>query len=161
MRLKNTVLALGWSMALAGCSAAASVSPSQVTPASATPGASPTPGTAGLAATTAPADVAPSGAITVAMSSFKFDPSALTATSGTIGFFLQNVGAGVDPIALQNHNLVIGVDQDHPLAESSYVSAGKAAVFTVQDLAPGTYMIWCSVPHHAANGMVGTLTVSP
>jgi uncharacterized cupredoxin-like copper-binding protein len=161
MRLNKTVLAIGWSMALASCSPAAPVSPSQVTSASAPASASPTAGTAGLAATTAPADVAPSGAITVAMSSFKFDPSAITATSGTVTFFLQNVGAGIDPAAHQLHNLAIGVDQDHPLAESGYVAAGKAAVFTVQDLAAGTYMIWCMVPNHAANGMVGTLTVSP
>jgi plastocyanin len=132
MRLKNTVLALGWSMARAG-----------------------------LAATTAPADVAPSGAITVAMSSFKFDPTALTATSGTVGFFLQNVGAGTDVLAQQRHNLAIGVDQDHLLAKSDEVSAGEAVVFTVEGLAPGTYAIWCSVQGHAANGMVGTLTVSP
>jgi plastocyanin len=99
--------------------------------------------------------------ITVAMSSFKFDPSAITATSGTVGFFLTNVGAGNDPIALANHNLAIGVDRDHLLAGSGYVSAGKAAVFTVQGLEPGTYMIWCSVPYHADNGMVGTVTVRP
>jgi uncharacterized cupredoxin-like copper-binding protein len=95
------------------------------------------------------------------MSSFRFDPSAVTATSGTVGFFLTNVGAGNDAIALENHNLVIGVDRDHRLAGSGYVSAGKAAVFTVQGLEPGTYMIWCSVPYHADNGMVGTVTVRP
>jgi len=156
------ILAIAWSLTLAGCSAAASPSPTQdLTSAAATPSPSPTSGPLGLSATTAPADAAPEGAITVAMSSFKFDPSAITATSGTVGFFLKNVGAGNDPIALQDHNLAIGVDQDHLLADSGYVSAGKAVVFTVEGLEPGTYMIWCSVPHHAENGMVGTVTVRP
>jgi uncharacterized cupredoxin-like copper-binding protein len=151
-----------WCVALAGCSAAASPSPSQNPSQAATTPSPPTSsGLAGLSATTAPADVAPDGAIAVDMSSFMFEPMAITATSGTVTFFLRNVGAGNDVISQQKHNLVIGIDQDHMLAASSYVTAGKAAVFTVQGLQAGSYVIWCSVQGHAGNGMVGTLTVSP
>jgi len=161
MRLKITLLAIVWSLALAGCSAAASPSLSEALTPVAT--ASPSAGASAVSpfATTAPADVAPSGATTVAMSSFMFAPSAITVTAGRIAFFLQNVGVGDDPIALQRHNIVIGVDQDHALVKSGEVPAGKAVVFTVEGLAPGTYAIWCSVKGHSFNGMVGTLTVLP
>lgn len=160
---RSTVaLAILWSITLAGCSAATSPSPTQdLSPAEATPSPSSPSSPAGLSATTAPADAAPPGAITVNLSSLKFDPSAITATPGTVGFFLKNVGVGDDVYAQFKHNLAIGVDQDHLLAKSDYVSQGKAVVFTVQGLQPGTYVVWCSVDMHAENGMVGTLTVRP
>ena len=150
-----------WGVTLAGCAAASPSPPQNLTPSAtaASPSISAKP--IGLSATTQPADVAPDGAIAVDMSSFMFEPMAISAKAGTVTFFLRNVGVGVDPIALQNHNLVIGLDQAHVLARSDYVSAGKAAVFTVEGLEPGDYVIWCSVPGHAGNGMVGTLTVSP
>ena len=152
-------LAIAGGMTLAGCSATPSTTTTQdLTTPEARPSAS---SPVGLTATTAPAETAPADAITVEMSSFMYDPSDITAPPGTVTFFLQNVGAGDDPIALQRHNLAIGLDQDHVLASSGYVDAGEAAIFTVEGLEPGTYTVWCTVPHHAENGMVGTLIVGP
>jgi plastocyanin len=152
-------LAIAGGMTLAGCSATSSTpqTPDLTMPETRPSASSPV----GLTATTAPAETAPANAITVEMSSFMFDPSEITAPPGTVTFFLQNVGAGNDPTALQRHNLAIGLDRDHVLASSDYISAGKAAIFTVDGLEPGAYMVWCTVPHHAENGMVGTLIVGP
>ncbi len=51
------------------------------------------------------------------------------------------------------------------LAGTPYLRAEEAAIFTVNDLTPGSYLFWCSVVYgnaaHAAYGMVGTLTITP
>jgi uncharacterized cupredoxin-like copper-binding protein len=39
------------------------------------------------------------------------------------------------------------------------VRVNHSAVFTVHGLDAGEYVIWCDVDNHAAEGMVGTLTV--
>jgi len=95
------------------------------------------------------------------MASFMFTPSSLRAKAGTLVFFLKNEGNGFDPASSQPHNLAIGPEVGHAIASSSYVLWGKSAIFTVDGLAAGSYAIWCSVPGHANNGMVGTLTVAP
>jgi uncharacterized cupredoxin-like copper-binding protein len=57
--------------------------------------------------------------------------------------------------------LVIGRDPDHVLAESDHLAAGKAVVFSVDGLNPGTYVISCSVQGHPANGMVEDSGLQP
>jgi plastocyanin len=52
------------------------------------------------------------------------------------------------------------------LAATPHVAANQTVAFTVNGLAPGTYVFWCSVEqpaggNHAANGMLGTLTITP
>jgi plastocyanin len=96
------------------------------------------------------------------MTLFHFAPSALTAQAGTVMFFLKNIdevrpelGPGT------NHSLAIGSVLGEPLASSEYVENGEAAVFTVEGLEAGAYVIWCQVPDHAEMGMVGSLTVTP
>jgi plastocyanin len=80
-------------------------------------------------------------------------PDALTAAAGDVVFFLDNASPGI-------HMLAIGPNLDTPLAVSSSVRVGHSAVFTVHGLDAGEYAIWCPVDNHAAEGMVGTLTVS-
>ena len=148
-------LALAVSLLLAAC-AASGASTSSSTPAS-TPSVAAS--ASGLSATTTPARAAPEGAISVSMTSFIFMPMSLTAKAGTVAFFLRDDDPDSAPAT--SHNLVIGPDQAHPLAVSGYVAKGQPAVFTVDSIAAGRYVIWCSVPNHANNGMVGTLTVTP
>jgi uncharacterized cupredoxin-like copper-binding protein len=122
----------------------------------ANPTSAPVPSAVGLAATTEPADAPPAGSTRVSLTSFKFDPNSPTVKTGTVAFFLENM----DPNTGFKHNLNIGSQLGVPLARSAILSPGEAAVFTVEQLPPGTYVFWCSVHDHADNGMVGSLTVS-
>jgi plastocyanin len=104
----------------------------------------------------------------------RFEPNTLTATSGTVTFYLQNVPGGG---FLPDHTMVIGatdvvfyhdgsVKSGQILAESRHVLPKEKAAFTVSGLAAGTYIFWCNVQAgdvgtHAALGMVGTLTITP
>lgn len=111
-----------------------------------------------LEATTEEADEAPAGAITITMNAPppRFTPDDVTANAGTVIFFLVN-----DRDSSEAHNMLIGTDVETPaLANSETLLPGHSAVFTVHDLAPGTYAIWCTYNHHVSSGMVGTLTVT-
>jgi plastocyanin len=155
-------MAIAVTLTLVACSGTASVASLPPSPTVlATPTTSELASTSGPVATTEPADVAPPGATTVGLTSFTFEPKSVTANVGTAVFFLANkdaagaLGSGV------SHNMVIGSELGQPIAASSYVPGGDSAIFTVDGLGAGSYVIWCSVPHHADNGMVGTLTVTP
>jgi plastocyanin len=116
-----------------------------------------------LASTTENATVAPSGAILIEMKalgggSARFAPDQTTAKTGTVVFFLKNVRGVLMQV---DHNMVIGPEIYKVLARSSFVRAEESAIFTVQGLTPGSYTFWCEVGTHAANGQVGTLTVTP
>jgi plastocyanin len=130
-----------------------------------------------LASTTAKASDAPAGAIPIRMTATdgpRFEPAQITTKAGNVVFFLQNVPG---PVFRPDHNMVIGppcvqFDQDgtvigQVLAKTPRLQADEAVSFTVNNLAPGTYVFWCSVflddgvGSHASNGMVGTLTVTP
>lgn len=88
----------------------------------------------------------------------RFDPETVTSKAGTVVFFLQNAP---HPLFSDDHNMAIGPRLYQARARSAFVHQTKAAVFTVDGLTPGTYRFWCEVRGHAANGMVGTLTISP
>lgn len=88
----------------------------------------------------------------------RFAPDHVTAKAGTVIFFLQN---SPHPFFLSDHNMAIGPRIYRVFARSSYVHAYKSAVLTVEGLTAGTYTFWCEVTGHAANGMVGTLTIMP
>jgi uncharacterized cupredoxin-like copper-binding protein len=104
----------------------------------------------------------------------RFEPNQITTKAGNVVFFLQNVAA---PVFRPDHEMNIGpacvqFEQDgtvigQVLAKTTRIQADEAASFTVNNLAPGTYAFWCSVPFddgigtHATIGMVGTLTVTP
>jgi plastocyanin len=93
----------------------------------------------------------------------RFEPDSVTAKAGTVVFFLENVQGA---IGSPDHNMRIGPAVGQVLAATPDVRAKGTVTFTVSDLAPGTYLYWCSVVgldgnSHAYNGMVGTLTVTP
>ena len=75
------------------------------------------------------------------------------APAGDLVFFLHNKSKGI-------HTLAIGRELHKPLVASSPVPQGQTAVFTVHGLEAGHYVIWCTIDDHAAEGMVGTLTLN-
>jgi plastocyanin len=91
----------------------------------------------------------------VEMTEFEFTPDDLSVAAG-------------DTLALENtgqipHNLTI-VEGDDPLgggaelAASEDIDGGDSGDLLV-DVEPGDYSILCTVPGHAEDGMVGTITV--
>jgi plastocyanin len=157
-RSRWAALVASVALVVVACTAATPATPGGASPSiAAEPTSSPVASPIGLVATTEPADAPPAGSIRVSMTEFKFEPNAPKVKTGTVSFFLENI----DRVTSETrHNLNIGPELGKPLARSTIVNAGDAAVFTVEDLLPGTYAIWCSLPQHTENGMVGTLTVS-
>jgi plastocyanin len=95
----------------------------------------------------------PAGSTKVTMTDFKFDPSTLNATHGKAVFFLVNSGA-------VSHDMIIQDSAGNRVAGSELVSAGDSFVFTVDNIAAGTYTFICDQDGHKALGMLGTLTVT-
>ena len=95
----------------------------------------------------------PAGSIKVTMTEFKFDPSSIDTKAGNVVFFLVNGGT-------QSHDMSIRDSSGKTVAQSELVSAGDSFVFTVSNLAAGTYNYLCTQPGHADAGMKGTLTVT-
>jgi plastocyanin len=108
----------------------------------------------GLASTNAPATAAPAGAVEVQLAGPPphFEPKNLTAKAGDVTFFLHNTSLGT-------HTMAIGPVLYRRLVVSASVGSGQASTFTVQGLPSGHYIFWCTIDDHAAEGMVGTLTV--
>jgi plastocyanin len=89
--------------------------------------------------------------------SLRFDPKQVSATSGTVAFFLQ-----MDPNgSLTGHNMAIGPKLYQMMTRSEIIQPKRSAVFTVEGLEPGSYTFWCEVSGHAKEGMVGLLTITP
>jgi plastocyanin len=96
-----------------------------------------------------------SGATTVGMTEFEFDPDDLTVSQG-------------DTITAQNdgnveHNLTIreGPDPEQESAELAAtpdVQSGDSADLIV-DVDSGKHSMVCTLPGHAEQGMIGTITV--
>lgn len=95
----------------------------------------------------------PSGSIKVTLNEFSFTPSSLTAPSGKVVFFLVNSGT-------LSHDMAIRDSSNHRIATSELVSAGDSFVFTVDNIAAGSYTIFCTQPGHEDSGMKGTLTIT-
>jgi plastocyanin len=95
----------------------------------------------------------PAGSIKVSLTEYKFDPSTLSEKSGTLVFFLVNDGT-------VSHDLVIRDSSGTRMGGSDLISAGDTFVFTINNLAAGTYTYFCDQPGHEQSGMKGTLTVT-
>lgn len=96
----------------------------------------------------------PAGSIKVTMTEFKFDPSTISVPSSKVVFYIVNAGNGT------SHNLIIRDGTGTRVAGSNLVSSGDSAVFTVDNIAAGTYTYFCDQPGHEGSGMKGTLTVT-
>ncbi len=88
--------------------------------------------------------------VLVEMVDIAFVPVELTIPANTdVPFRFINNGAAV-------HNFTI----DNPTVFSGDLAPGATSELVV-NLPAGTYEYYCSIPGHAAAGMVGTLTVTP
>ena len=117
------------------------------------PTAAPTP--SAVTSNTVAATSAPKGAIPMAFLGPPphYGPATLTSKAGMLVLSLSNT-------SLAAHNIAIGAKVNGSIfALSDNVEVGNTAVFTVRGLTPGTYAYWCTIDNHAADGMIGTLTV--
>jgi plastocyanin len=159
---RTTSIALA--ILMAACTAP-SVQTAGGTPAGSLVSAPPVSAAPTLSFTVEEADEAPAGAIELLLTfGPRFEPEEVSASAGTVVFFLQN-DQGDGPPAV--HNFLLGTSEEGPpLVSSPILSTGESVVLTVHDVEPGTYVYWCTVPSpdgrpHSAYGMVGTLTVTP
>ena len=88
------------------------------------------------------------------MTEYKFTPSDIQVPAGKVVFFLVNDGNGT------SHDMVIRDSTGKTVARSELVSSGDSIVFTVDNIAAGSYTIFCDQSGHEASGMHGTLTVT-
>jgi plastocyanin len=95
----------------------------------------------------------PAGSIKVTMTEYKFDPSTVNASSGKVVFYLVNGGTVA-------HDLIIRDSNNNRVAGSELISAGDTSVFSVDNIAAGTYTYFCDQPGHESSGMKGTLTIT-
>jgi plastocyanin len=95
----------------------------------------------------------PAGSTKVTMTEFAYAPADLTAPSGKVVFFLVNSGT-------TSHNMIIRDSSNRRISTSALVSAGDSTVFTVDNIAAGTYTIFCDQQGHEASGMKGKLTIT-
>ncbi len=88
-------------------------------------------------------DVSPSG--------FSYVKSSVTAKAGPVVIHAMNPQSVGHDISLKGNGVNL---------HGKIVSDGGVSVIAIQDLKPGTYTYYCSVPGHEAAGMKGTLTVT-
>ncbi len=85
--------------------------------------------------------------VDVAASEFKFVLSSKTAKRGVVVFKVKNVGK-------------LGHDFQINGRRTRVISPGKSATLRVVFLRKGAYAYKCTVPGHAAAGMVGVFTIT-
>jgi plastocyanin len=95
----------------------------------------------------------PAGSIKVTLTEYSFNPSTISAPSGKVVFYLVNAGT-------VSHDMVIRDSSNNRVDGSELISAGDSIVFTVANIAAGTYTFFCAQTGHEAAGMKGTLTVT-
>ena len=96
---------------------------------------------------------APSGSIVVKLSEYKFDPNKISHGTGSMTFFLENVGTTA-------HDMTIYDPSGKEVAASDLVQPGNDSTFNVSIGTAGTYPFKCTQPGHADAGMTGTLTIT-
>jgi plastocyanin len=83
--------------------------------------------------------------------SLVFDPDGLEASAGSLAIAYSN------PSSVP-HSLAVEAADGSVLGETQVFSGGEQEV-TIDDLAPGEYVFFCTVPGHREAGMEGDLTV--
>jgi len=95
----------------------------------------------------------PAGSTQVTLSEYKFAPSSITVQHGKVIFWLVNSGNVAHDMAMRDGS-------NNRIATSDLISAGDSKEFDVNDIAAGTYTIFCTQQGHESSGMKGTLTVT-
>ena len=143
-------------LAVAGCSASGSVTPSPTTAAASAPTASaPTASAPTASAPTASAPAASASTATnatpITVRDFKFDTPDVAVT-GEVALAVTNAGPTI-------HDLTIRDSSGKVLGETADLTAGASETLTV-DIPAGRYVIFCALPGHESLGIKGTLTVT-
>jgi plastocyanin len=143
-RLTIRLLAAGAVLALAAC-----------TPSTGSQSGDPTgsPGsTAGSTAATTAAAAGADSSTAIEVLDFKLDPAALSVTGTSLSLAVTNGGPTVHNVTVRDAagNVLFGT-KDLREGESETVSHA---------IAPGTYVLFCSLPGHESLGIRGTLTVT-
>lgn len=112
-----------------------------------TPAPTPDPAT-----TNSPVPV-PGDAVVLVVKDFTLDPIDVAVDTGPFALAVSNQGPTV-------HNVIIRDDSGTALAGTRDLREGESETIAV-DLAPGRYVLFCSLPGHESLGIVGTLSVGP
>ena len=99
----------------------------------------------------APASAA--AATTIHVKDFSLDPAAVTSTGGAVSLAVTNDGPTI-------HNVKIRDSAGTIVAGTKDLQPGSSETLSTK-LAPGAYILFCSLPGHESLGIKGTLTVSP
>lgn len=124
--------------------APASAAPRSAAPASAAPSAG---------ASTGSGSTTPSNATAVIVKDFKIEPADVKVQGKTVSLAVTNQGPTVHNVTIRDTSgTVIVATKDLKTGESETISA---------TLAPGSYVLFCSLAGHESLGTKGTLEVSP
>ena len=105
----------------------------------------------GNQATGAPAGN-PDASATIQVLDFKLDPSTVNVTGTTLALAVTNAGPTV-------HNVTVRDAAGTVLFGSKDLREGESETVT-HAIAPGTYVLFCSLAGHESLGIKGTLTVT-
>ncbi len=84
---------------------------------------------------------------------FTLDPASVTATGGSISLAVTNDGPTIHNVTIRDGSgTIVGGTKD--------LQPGTSETLSMK-LAPGSYVLFCSLPGHESLGIKGTLTVSP
>jgi plastocyanin len=89
---------------------------------------------------------------TINVVDFKLDPAALSVTGTTLSLAVTNGGPTV-------HNVTVRDTAGNVLFGTKDLREGESETLT-HAIAPGTYVLFCSLPGHESLGVKGTLTVT-
>jgi plastocyanin len=93
----------------------------------------------------------PANTVSVTLKEFSITPSGVTAKAGQ-AIFVQN--KGVAP-----HDLAIADSNQKTVTKTDLIQPGATAQLALGSVPAGSYTLFCDVPGHRGQGMVGTLTV--
>jgi plastocyanin len=149
-RLRGVRQPAAWAAMLliaAGCTGntGATASPTSVTPVTSTP-------TGSMPAASTPAGSAAVAGTPIGVRDFTLDPLAVSVAGPDVVLDVRNSGPTV-------HNVTIRDDAGKVLGFTPDLREGEGAAITAS-LAPGTYVLFCSLPGHESLGIKGTLTVT-
>ena len=95
----------------------------------------------------------PPGSTKISMTEYKFIPNHLEVKAGKVVLYLVNAGS-------LSHDLTVVDAAGKRIGKSDLVQPGNAATFAIENLAVGTYTIYCDVTGHRQSGMEGSIEVT-
>ena len=137
------LIALCGALAVAACSPSMSSQPTPAPTAVAPPATTPT---AAVPAAT------PDAEASITVLDFKLDPATLTVAGSTLALAVTNEGPTV-------HNVTVRDDAGTVLFATTDLREGETET-VVRAIAPGSYVLFCSLAGHESLGIKGTLTVT-